>query len=256
MVTLDEGGRGVGFQRILPPHPRLAAFVEHFWTQQRPVGLAQRTSWRIVPDLSPHVIAHCGPAGWSAPRVVGARSVYAEVCVADRRITVGCRLRPGALRPLFGIAASELADRSVPISELGTPNVSWELDDGSSKAAAEALCRAVGVLAGGATADARPADFIRAVRCRGIKMGTLAADLGWSERSLRRYSSEHIGMAPKLCARIARLHSLLTRALAQSSPRWSELALEADYSDHAHLIRESRELLGETPAHYWERGRP
>ena len=67
MIWLDEGGRQRDSGLIAPP-PSLCGAVEHFWIHQR----LPRRRWRVVPDLSAHVIFSL--AGSTAVcRIVGAR---------------------------------------------------------------------------------------------------------------------------------------------------------------------------------------
>ena len=75
-----------------------------------------------------------------------------------------------------------------------------------------------------------------------LRLGLLAAELGVSERHLRRTFTEQVGLAPKQFARIMRLH----RAL-RAEGDWSTRARLAGYYDQAHLIGEFRALLGITP---------
>lgn len=50
--------------------------------------------------------------------VVGATSRWFGLNRAEQRHVAGARLRPGAVRPLLGVAAHELADRHVPLEAL------------------------------------------------------------------------------------------------------------------------------------------
>ena len=67
-----------------------------------------------------------------------------------------------------------------------------------------------------------------------------------------------VGVSPKKLSRIARLHAVLTRlADPRAAPvSWGMLAIEAGFSDQAHLIREFRQLVGTTPASYARDGAP
>lgn len=70
--------------------------------------------------------------------------------------------------------------------------------------------------------------------------------LGMSERTLHRRFEESFGYGPKTLDRILRYQRYLHLAKA-SSESTAVLALEAGYSDQAHLVRESRRLTGKTP---------
>lgn len=74
----------------------------------------------------------------------------------------------------------------------------------------------------------------------------LGRALGMSERTLRRRFDESFGYGPKTLDRILRYQRF--RRLARASKDTTALlAVEAGYSDQAHLVRESRRLTGSTP---------
>jgi AraC-like DNA-binding protein len=70
--------------------------------------------------------------------------------------------------------------------------------------------------------------------------------LGMSERTLRRRFDECFGYGPKTLDRILRYQRFLQMARATNEPT-AILAVEAGYTDQAHLIAESRRLTGSTP---------
>ena len=154
---------------------------------------------------------------------------------------------------LYGVAARELTDRAIYLNEIsGRP---FAPADATAKAVIGALERALLAAAIHAPIDPLAPRFARAAAHPRARIATLAADLGCSERSLRHFAGLHIGLSPKTAARVARLHNVLATSLPQADPSWTALALAAGYADQAHLIRETRELLGETPRRYWARGR-
>jgi transcriptional regulator GlxA family with amidase domain len=65
-----------------------------------------------------------------------------------------------------------------------------------------------------------------------------------SPRELQRGFRRHVGISPKRLARILRFQEALR--LSGLVP-WVEVALRCGYFDQAHLVRDFRELAGETP---------
>src|SRR5262245_60539425 len=95
VIWLDEGGRQHGLRLVAPP-PALIHAVEHLWVHP---ALPKR-AWRVVPDVSAYLIFSLldTSAGLRADcRVVGARNRYCDIDVGERTLTIGIRLRPGAL---------------------------------------------------------------------------------------------------------------------------------------------------------------
>jgi AraC-like DNA-binding protein len=67
-----------------------------------------------------------------------------------------------------------------------------------------------------------------------------------SERTLRRRFDESFGYGPKTLDRILRFQRY-RRLARQPDASTAVLAVEAGYADQAHLVRESRRLMGVTP---------
>jgi transcriptional regulator GlxA family with amidase domain len=76
----------------------------------------------------------------------------------------------------------------------------------------------------------------------------LAAAAGMSERRIQSLFAEHVGLSPKTLMRIARFQRAI--ALARENPAMSlaRVAAECGYFDHAHLVRDAREIVGITPS--------
>lgn len=80
-----------------------------------------------------------------------------------------------------------------------------------------------------------------------VRVATVAEELGVSERQLQRCFRRHLGLTPKLAARLVRVDRLL-RLLADRP--WGDLADVAQRSgffDHAHMTNDVGRILGTTP---------
>jgi len=75
----------------------------------------------------------------------------------------------------------------------------------------------------------------------------LGRALAMSERTLRRRFDESFGYGPKTLDRILRHQRFVRVSRASKETSTAILAVEAGYSDQAHLVRESRRLTGTTP---------
>ena len=81
----------------------------------------------------------------------------------------------------------------------------------------------------------------------GIRIATLANEIGWSRKHLvDRFRSE-LGLAPKSVARMMRFHQACRLARLGTPHGWAGIAAETGYADQAHLVREFAELAGEPP---------
>lgn len=159
-------------------------------------------------------------------------------------LILGVRFLPGAGGPALGVPLSELRDRRIAIPELGL--------DPREELHREADPRAVPRLLETAAARlvvAGPPD--RAVQAAVMRLldptqrvEALAADLGFSERQLRRRFLASVGYGPKILQRVLRLR----RFLAAERHDLARAALDAGYADQAHLARECLRLTGLSPS--------
>ena len=158
-------------------------------------------------------------------------------------VLLGVRFRPGAGGPALGLPLSELRDRRVALAELD-PALARELHgELDPREAARRLERAAAALA------ARPGDpLVAAAVARladpAVRVEALAAEIGLSERQLRRRFHAAAGYGPKTLQRVLRFRRFLT------GPRddLARAALEAGYADQPHLAREVARLAGTSPS--------
>jgi len=156
----------------------------------------------------------------------------------------GVRFLPGAGGSALGLPLDELSDRRVALGDLGLDpdrRLSGDLDPWDALAL---LAGAASRLAGAVSPD-------RAVQQAALRLldprqrvESLAGDLGLSERQLRRRCRAGVGYGPKTLQRVLRLR----RFLGAGAADLGRAALDAGYSDQAHLTRECRRLTGLSPA--------
>lgn len=221
------------------------------------------TSWKIVPDRSAHLLAHCrrDPSGLErvTASIVGSRSRAKDVDPAGRVWTVGVRLRPGALAPLAGIRASELTDRSVSFGAVwGGWGDECSRIVGSCSDPASAVRVLLETVEGAGSGRRRgwvARGLEEAIRSRPrAAVGEVAGLLGIAPRTLRRRCRETTGLTPKAHLRIARVHASIERARRAPDRTWGVIAAESGYADQAHLVRDFRSLIGEPPQAFRARG--
>jgi AraC-like DNA-binding protein len=83
-----------------------------------------------------------------------------------------------------------------------------------------------------------------------LRMEDLAAQLRVSRQHLAAQFREHVGLSPKLFARICRFRQATAAIRATPAPDWAQLALECGYFDQSHLIHDFQELAGSTPERF------
>jgi AraC-like DNA-binding protein len=80
-----------------------------------------------------------------------------------------------------------------------------------------------------------------------VTIRSLVEETGWSQKHLIGQFREHIGLAPKMFARVMRFGSAIDRLRHRDHTSLTELALDCGYYDQAHFDRDFRAFAGVTP---------
>jgi AraC-like DNA-binding protein len=196
----------------------------------------------------------------AAPRAFGPLTRAQVELLGPGSTLVGLRLRPGAVRTLFGLPPGELVDLAVP-GELLWGGAAAEIGDRVAAAASppQALAELQrSILARRRDAQAPDPLVAAAVRRlmpgRASGVGALPGQLAVSERQLRRRFLAAVGLGPKTLHRTLRFQGFLARAQqafaagrAPADDGLAALAVTSGYTDQAHLTRECLRLTGATP---------
>lgn len=239
--------------REQPPVPALRRLVSTVWVQR--VGTrASAYPTRSLPNGSVELRCHLG----AMPRLAGPVSSATTEVLAPGTTLVGVRFRPGAAGAL-GVPTPALTDGVVDAREIwadAAERLSERLATALSPKAAVALVqRALCARLDGTGTDALVTEAVhRLMPWHGREIRSLAADLGVSDRQLRRRCGDAVGVTPKVLHRMLRFQGFLAlaqQALARGRPPATEglavLAAEAGYTDQAHLSHECQRLAGVTP---------
>ena len=225
------------------PAGSLTPWVESLWISE---AADSAPHYRVPPDGCLDIVY--SPA--LGPRAVGAMTVEQRFAFAPGARTVGVRFRPGMAGPFLRVAAAELTDRTVPLSDLWGRRAG-ELERQLDGAPSGAAC--LRVLETALQPQARPANAVQsaigaiAANCGQADLDWIAAQANLSPRQFRRRCLEESGLAPKLLCRVLRFRRASSMSAGVPRPDWAAIALEAGYFDQAHLIRDFREFTGWTP---------
>ena len=251
----------------LPPSAQLKPFIKQLWVSQSDATPAAGRE-HVLPTGEMHLVFRLdgppltiyrsgdGPAGTTIgePVVGGIRTSFYAKQVAGPVLSVGVQLLPGAAQALFGVSAAELAERHTPLSELWGTHAATVIDQLASATTARqrlalleaelaarlprvhGLHPAVAQLLHGAQRDWRIEAMVR--------------ESAYSHRGFIALFRQATGCSPKRYARLMRFQSLLAAMRGSPSIPLGALALDAGYSDQAHMNREFREFAGVTPLQY------
>jgi len=231
-----------GYREWAPPEA-LAPAVSCLWTSVAQGG----GPMLVLPDGCTDLIWQPG----AGTVVAGPDTGPAPSEPVPGTLVVGVRLRPGAGGAVLGMPLSELRDQRVELAEV-IPAADRRLPGDLSEGVALGRLTA---LVGARLAEAPPDGLAVAAASRlaaaqdgrSSRTGELAAELGVSERQLRRRCLDAVGYGPKTLYRILRFRRFVSLVDAGAPFDLAQAAAVAGYADQAHLTRETGRLAGLTP---------
>ena len=186
--------------------------------------------------------------------VLGVRETAHRKLLRRGQRAVTARLQLGAQQAVLGVPAPAVAGRIVALEALWGEGATRRLLD--RLAAASSMAEAATLLESAIAEQFRLAASQRghselaieaADRLASANVTAVAADLGVSERHLRRVFREAVGVSPKAFAKLARFRRAIRAARAQPPANWASIAALSGYYDQAHLIADFRAIAGVTP---------
>jgi AraC-like DNA-binding protein len=219
-----------GYHELSPPEP-LRGVVACFWVRSS----ASPAEVRVLPD-------GCADVLWSRGEgvfVVGPDTSSKLVQRGEEDMIVGVRFEPGAGGGVLGVPLDQLRDRTVEAAEIDR-----RLALDPDLAPGEVLTRFAAAVAG------RGTDLLIQEAARRVgeqDLGSIASDLGISERQLRRRFHAAVGYGPQTLARVRRFRRVID-AIDGGRTDLADVAIDAGYADQAHMTRETKRLSGLTPS--------
>jgi AraC-like DNA-binding protein len=204
----------------------------------------------------------------TAPFVVSGPTSKAIRFALSRSRIWGLGLQPAGWAKFIAMPASDLADRIEDASEVPAFAPFVPLLDKVRKAETDCDETARGINARLLELEARTApvhpqvlhlqEALRDPEIADVEQ--LAGRLGIGRRSLERLCSRYFGFPPKLLLRRQRFLRSLARFMLADPGKgpahsWST-ALDVQYYDHAHFVRDFRSFMGMTPTEYAETPHP
>jgi AraC-like DNA-binding protein len=216
-----------------------------------PAADAARLPSFRVPDAATNLIFRTSDDGRSDLIVLGPQTRATYFAGKALPACVRLRLQPGRARQLLDVPPGDLLDRSASLTDFwgrAAPRLADELAEVGHRPEL-VLARLEMVLLDRLTGRPRAnrgdltVAAIRNLTGR-TGMGTVARQIGVSERHLRSLFATEVGISPKHLARIDRLRRVLAVA---GERRWAEVAREQGYYDQAHLTADFGAMMGVSP---------
>lgn len=262
-----EADLPAGTLSACPVGAPLRGHVAHILLCRESVPAGREILERVLPDGAVRLIFNFGDAPSAGdeagqPAVaVGASAAPVVVRLRNRVEGFSVTLRSGAAAALLGLPAGELTGHAVPLDELWggeglqlLERLAAATDDRARSALLQsALQRRL--LRSDAAVPAAAAQAVRLIAESGGRrpLREVAAAVGVGERRLQQIFHAQVGLSPRACSRLARLHACLRALRLTHAPAWADVAVESGYYDQAHLANEFRALCGLTPTEFLSR---
>ncbi len=185
-------------------------------------------------------------------QVAGQLTTAVRIRPTGRLGVIGVRLHPWAAGTFLQVPMHEFRDRMLPADDLRVANnllrdaSNGDSPDERMRLLQEAIERHALTL----PAPAPAAMVMTAQVMRGPSDPTIRAmadGIGLTTRRVQAIFADHVGLSPKALSRIARLQRALAHARSQPNCTLGAVAHDSGYYDHAHFIRDCRDIAGETP---------
>ena len=250
-----------------PPPGALAGLVDRFWAVRwdLPPGTVHQQQVLTHPGANMSVgNANVTPAarrpGPVEARLNGVARGLATRVLVGQGWAVAALTRPGGLGAFISGPAAGFTDRVVPLGPaIGVDEaalVGQLLREPAEAARVEMLAAALEqavdpervAAAHQVAGAARLAEVNREVR----RLADLCALAGLRPRTLQRMFLQYAGVSPTWVIRRYRLLEAAESVREGSRVSWAEVAAGLGYADQAHLTRDFRAAIGQTPAAYAE----
>jgi AraC-like DNA-binding protein len=248
----------MNYQQILPEE-WLRKYIRCFWTLEDGNSISYPKTFKIIPDGSPGLIFQENPVAFSDKNnqalpqlyVYGQTTCHTKHIATESFKLIGIYFQPAALKTIFGLDANELIDQHADISHLSKSTLNEQLlNTPGVEQKIRLLSAFILKQAAHQNNDDERVAYASAQLKQGKTLKNIQTELNLSERSLERLFKQHIGISPKLYARINRFQSTLDHLRKTKFVTLAEVAYENDYFDQSHFIREFQEFLGASPKHF------
>jgi len=251
----DEKGRHlyvedpVSTYREVAPPSSLKEHVLCIWTQTIATSPGSH-SHLVLPDACVDIVF----INNDAPLIVGPWTESFVANLAAGTTIVGVRFHPGRAPSLLGVPAHTLLNQSVPLDAMSCSPLRDRLSRIADKPNVATKRSALEAGLFNSLPNHLPIDQSVGAAMRWLARGPnaqvqqLSDWIGLSSRQLQRRFSSAVGYGPKTFHSILRFQRVLYLAGGEHKVKTlADLALQAGYSDQAHMTREVRRFSGIEP---------
>jgi len=244
-----------GAQRY-PASPALAHVVEHFWSVSWSFRPGISYDQRILQSPCINITIEEDAQG----RRFMVTGLYRRAwlrALSGKGSAFGIRFRPAGFRLLTGLNPRDFLDTTLPVPARAPAALHSVLEriaaEGRVEQRALIADAELAAIAPEPDRDALLANAIVDELVANLRLRTgpgLAERFGINERTVQRVLNRTVGRGPKWISRWTRLQEVVRTLSFAPNYDMATLAAELGYADQAHLIKDFRLAVGQTPGAY------
>lgn len=246
--------------RLIHPIQPLRKYIRYFWMlEQQSSSSVVEKNFKIMTDGIPGMIFQQHPQAFrdhyqqQLPPLFlyGPKTQYANMQVQGKFLNVGVSFQPGVLTTLFPLTTYDLTNQYTDLDDLLRTSLSEQLFHAGTFEQKVQLLESFFLqqLSRNDRVDGKTGWAIHLLQ-QGKTLPQVQSALNISERSLERYFKHHIGVTPKMYARICRFQSALELIRQSNFGSLTAVAHLQQYFDQAHFIKEFQLFAGASPKHF------
>lgn len=253
VLKLSKSEENYDLVRILPKG-KLAFFIEQYWIVRW--ELETPHIQENIPHPSVHLVFEKNNS-----RIVGPVTKKYSYTLADAGTICGVKFRPGAFYPFFNNPVSEIADRTISLTDIFGSDVKRLEMAVLSRKSGKNMVVAIEdfLLPRLPVCDEHPINSVNDIidkieSDRSItRVDDIVDQFKINKRTLQRLFKTYVGVSPKWIIRKYRLHEVLDKFEAGSID-YHQIIHDLGYFDQAHFIKDFKEIIGVSPLKYLNDG--
>lgn len=246
-----EGETRFQLVRLLPTED-LQPFIEFYWSVSWDLRGQEPYVSETLPHPSVHLVFEQGQA-----LIFGVNTGKFSRLLEDQGRAFSVKFKPGGFFPFVHVPVANFTDTTVTLQSVFGIEAEplYEAvfaceDVGEMGRIVEDFLRArLPESDEQAEKISEIVDYIR-VHPEITRVDEIVSAFKLSKRTLQRLFQQYVGVSPKWVIKRYRLHEAVERLAAGNEVDWTRLALDLEYFDQAHFIKDFKAIIGKTPSEY------
>lgn len=251
ILNQKAGEKRFQLTRFLPTED-LSFFVEFYWT----VSWDLRGQEPYIQEVLSHPCVHLAFENGQA-QIFGVPTGKFTRILEDRGRAFSVKFKPGGFYPFANVPVSTFTDTTTSFQDVFGADVKpleeaifAQEDEDGMKRIVEAF------LHGRRPARDENVESVNKIINAIIehpeitRVDEIVSRFNLNKRRLQRLFQQYVGVSPKWVIKRYRLHEAAERLAGGKEVDWTRLALDLEYFDQAHFIKDFKAIVGKTPAEY------